>query len=207
MKFSIAKPSMQQGLAAIIGILLMLAAAGVAPESTTIQVDTCIRAEMQKQRIPGLALAVMRDGQVLLAKGYGFANLEHQIPVKPETVFQSGSLGKQFAATAMMMLVEDGKIRLEDKIGRCLPNAPESWTNITVRPLLTHTSGMTDYPKNFDFRRDYSEDELLKQVSAMPLAFSPGEKFAYRMIGIACWNTAEPGRGFNRSSPAMWTIN
>src|SRR5205085_1451278 len=72
-------------------------------------IDEYVKAEMQKQRIPGLSLAVIDGGKIVYAKGYGFANIEHQVPVRPETIFQSGSVGKQFTATAVMMLVEEGK--------------------------------------------------------------------------------------------------
>src|SRR6185503_2626428 len=100
-----------------------------------------------------------------------------------ETIFQSGSVGKQFTATGVMMLVEAGKIGLDDKIGKYLTDAPESWKGITVRHLLTHTAGTTDYPNDFDFRRDYTEDELLKRAEAIPLAFQPGEKWSYSNLG------------------------
>ena len=146
-------------------------------------IDDYVKAEMQRQRIPGLALAVIKDGAIILARGYGFANVELQAPVKPETVFQSGSVGKQFTATAVMMLVEAGKISLDDKISKYFPDAPESWQNITVRHLLTHTAGTTDYPQDFDFRRDYTENELLKRAEAIPLAFQPGEKWSYSNLG------------------------
>jgi len=146
-------------------------------------IDDYVKAEMQRQRIPGLALAVIKDGEIVLARGYGFANVELQAPVKPETVFQSGSVGKQFTATAVMMLVEEGKISLDDKINKYFTDAPESWQNITVRHLLTHTAGTTDYPQDFDFRRDYTEDELLKRAEGIPLAFQPGEKWSYSNLG------------------------
>ena len=146
-------------------------------------IDDYVKAEMQRQRIPGLALAVIKDGEIVLARGYGFANVELQAPVKPETVFQSGSVGKQFTATAVMMLVEEGKISLDDKINKYFTDAPESWQNITVRHLLTHTAGTTDYPQDFDFRRDYTEDELLRRAAGIPLAFQPGEKWSYSNLG------------------------
>ena len=129
-----------------------------AQDAATTKVDEFIKAEMEKQKIPGVSLAVVKDGKPLIVKGYGFANLEHQVPVKPETVFQSGSVGKQFTATAVMMLVEEGKINLDEKIGKYLGEVPETWANITVRHLLSHTGGMTDYPTDFDFRKDYTED-------------------------------------------------
>ncbi len=154
-----------------------------AQDRNAARVDDYVKAEMQRQRIPGLSLAVIRDGRIILAKGYGFANVEHQVPAKPETIFQSGSMGKQFTATAVMMLVEEGKLSLDDKITKYFTDAPASWQNITVRHLLTHTAGTTDYPRDFDFRLDYTEDELLKRAEAIPLAFQPGEKWSYSNLG------------------------
>lgn len=164
-------------------LTLISATASTAQDPVVSKIDEFITAEMRKQKIPGVSLAVVKDGKPLLVKGYGLANLEHQVPVKPETVFQSGSVGKQFTATAVMMLVEEGKINLDEKIGKYLGEVPESWTNITVRHLLSHTAGMTDYPKDFDFRRDYTEDEILKRAKEIPVAFKPGEKWQYSNLG------------------------
>src|SRR6478752_5585834 len=94
-------------------------------ESVAARVDEFVRGEMLAQHIPGLCLAVSTNGTIDLVKGYGLANVEHQVPVKPETVFQSGYVGKQFTATAIMMLVEKGQISLEDPISKHLPNVPE----------------------------------------------------------------------------------
>ncbi len=175
----------RRSLVTFVGILLLLVTPCAAQEGVSIEVDEYTKAEMQRQRIPGLSVAVIRDGQIVLAKGYGFANVEHQVPVKPEIVFQSGSVGKQFTATAVMMLTEEGKINLDDKISKYFAGAPEIWKDITVRHLLTHTAGTTDYPRDFDFRRDYTEDELFKRAAAIPLAFQPGEKWSYSNLGYA----------------------
>jgi len=126
------------------------------------EVAQFVRAEMEKQRIPGLALLVSRNGQAIRAEGYGLANVELNVPVKPETIFQSGSVGKQFTATAVMMLVEAGKIGLDDSLSKYFAQAPSWWKQVTVRELLSHTAGFTDYPKDFNFRKDYNEDQLLK---------------------------------------------
>ena len=146
-------------------------------------VDAYVQAEMQKRHIPGLALLVIRDGQAIKQQGYGLANVELQVPVKPETIFQSGSMGKQFTATAVMMLVEEGKVSLDDPLTKFFPEAPAAWKNVKVRHLLSHTGGFTDYPDKFDFRRDYTEDDLLKIVEALPLSFPPGSKWAYSNLG------------------------
>ena len=146
-------------------------------------VDDYIRTEMAKQHIPGLALLVSRGGQVIRAQGYGLANVELQVPVKPETIFQSGSVGKQFTATAVMMLVEEGKIGLEDPITKYFPDAPDTWKQVTIRELLSHTAGFTDYPKSFDMRKDYTEAQLLKIVEGIPLAYTPGTSWSYSNLG------------------------
>src|SRR5262249_16575022 len=160
-------------------MLLLFLVPCFAQDGVANKVDTFVESEMQKQRIPGVSLAVVQDGKIVLARGYGYANLEHQVRVMPETIFQSGSMGKQFTATAVMMLVEEGKINLDERVSKYLGEVPEAWQNITVRHLLTHTSGLTDYPPDFDFRRDYTEDELLKRAQAITPAFKPGEKWQY----------------------------
>jgi CubicO group peptidase (beta-lactamase class C family) len=173
----------------LLPLVLLFSFTCIAQDGVSNKVDEYIRSEMVSQQIPGVSLAVVRNGEVVIARGYGLANLEHQVPVKPETIFQSGSMGKQFTATAVMMLVEEGKLGLDDKITRYFPDGPAAWNNITVRHLLTHTSGMTDYPDDFDLRRDYTEDELVQRIKPIPLAFPPGEKWsysnlAYVMLGV-----------------------
>jgi len=169
----------------LIPVILSLALAAMAQTASSHSdpVDEYVRAEMQKQHIPGLSLLVARDGQIVRAQGYGLANVELQVPVKPETIFQSGSVGKQFTATAVMMLVEEGKIKLDDPITTYLKDAPSSWKQVTIRELLSHTGGFTDYPDNFDFRKDYTEAQLLKIVERIPLAFAPGTKWSYSNLG------------------------
>ena len=179
--------SMKCSLAVLPKIALLLAFVSRFPAlrmmRSTARIDNYVRSELQKQGIPGISLAVIKNGRIILAKGYGLANVEHQVPVKPETVFQSGSVGKQFTAMAVMMLVEEGKINLEDKITKYFADAPAAWQNITVRHLLTHTAGTTDYPSDFDFRRDYAEDDLYKRAQTISLAFQPGEKWSYSNLG------------------------
>ena len=138
---------------------------------------------MERQHIPGLALLVSRGGKIVQSQGFGLANVELQVPVKPETIFQSGSVGKQFTATAVMMLVEESKIQLDDPLTKYFSDAPASWKEVTVRELLSHTAGFGDYPKDFDFRKDWTEPELLKLVESIPLAYPPGTKWDYSNLG------------------------
>ncbi len=147
-------------------------------------VDRTVRAEMDRQHIPGLALLVARAGQTVRAQGYGLANVELKVPVTPETLFQSGSIGKQFTATAVMLLVERGKIGLDDPLSKYFPAGPAWWKQVTIRELLSHTAGFTDYPKDFDFRKDYTEADLLKIVESIPPAYEPGTNWDYSNLGF-----------------------
>lgn len=153
--------------------------------SISAKADQYVAQQMHDQRIPGLSLAVVRDGKIVKAKGYGFADVEFNAPVTPETKFESGSIGKQFTATAVMMLVEEGKIGLEDKITKYFPDAPASWSDITIRNLLSHESGIKNYTDgSMDFRKDYTEDQLLKMAEAPPLDFPPGTDWNYSNTGF-----------------------
>src|SRR5215467_7204443 len=91
------------------------------------KVDTFVQGELQKQHIPGASVGVYRDGKLKRAQGYGLANVEWNAAVTPDTIFQSGSVGKQFTATAVMMLVEEGKVGMEDPIKKNFPDAHETW--------------------------------------------------------------------------------
>jgi len=148
-------------------------------------VDRFIRAEMKRQQIPGLALAVVKDGRVSRARGYGLANLEHGAPVTPDTVFQAGSMGKQFVAACVLLLVEEGRVGLDDSIVQHIPGVPPAWRPVTVRHLLQHTSGLPDYTSSdvIDFRRDYTEEELIQLLADRPLKFAPGTSWSYCNTG------------------------
>ena len=185
-------PSRRAGVATIFfPVLFLLAVSALflvsadAQNSSAIpdSVGDYVRSEMQTQHIPGLSLLVSKGGQIVRAEGFGLANVELQAPVKADTVFQSGSVGKQFTATAVMMLVEEGKVALDDPLTKYFPDAPASWKEVTVRQLLSHTAGFTDYPEKFDFRKDWTEDELLKMVEGVPLAYPPGTKWDYSNLG------------------------
>jgi CubicO group peptidase (beta-lactamase class C family) len=152
------------------------------------KVDTFVQSELQRQHIPGVELGVYRDGKLTRAQGYGLANVEWNAAVTPDTIFQSGSVGKQFTATAVMMLVEEGKVGLDDPIKKYFPDAPETWNDIKVRHLLSHTSGLSEYESGartkvggpFYMRLDYTEDELYKRITEMPMDFKTGEDWSYR---------------------------
>ncbi len=155
---------------------------------TTRRVDEYVQAEMKKRHIPGLSIAVVQNGEVLLAKGYGLANVELSVPATAETVYQIGSITKQFTATAIMMLVEDGKLSLDDPIARHLTDSPDTWKDVTVRNLLNHTSGIKSYTSIADnmkkSRLDRGKADIIGTVRELPLEFQPGEKWSYNNTGF-----------------------
>lgn len=152
------------------------------------QIDSFVVRAMARQRIPGLELGIYSRGRVLMAKGYGEADLELHVPVAPDTLFQSGSVGKQFVSAAIMMLVEEGKISLDDSITKYFPDAPATWKPIRIKNLLSHTSGLSEYETDartapggpFYLRLDFTEAQLLRKIEAMPIEWAPGAKWAYR---------------------------
>jgi CubicO group peptidase (beta-lactamase class C family) len=146
------------------------------------QVDAYIELRMGKEHLPGLSLAVLRDGKVLKLKGYGYANLELKVPAAPDTVYQIGSITKQFTATAIMILVQENRVDLDNKISKYISGTPETWKDITVRNLLTHTSGLQSEgipTTDKTVFADYTEEEMLKSATALPLLSPPGVKYSY----------------------------
>ncbi len=132
----------------VLALVLLLTATAAAQSD---QVDKYVQAEMQKQHIPELSLVVVRDGKIIKAKGYGLADVELNVPATPETVYRIGSISKQFIATGIMLLAEEGKLSVDDKISKYLDATPDTWRDITIRHLLTHTSGLVREAPGFGF--------------------------------------------------------
>jgi CubicO group peptidase (beta-lactamase class C family) len=152
------------------------------------QVDDYVERQMKRQHVAGLSLAVLKQGRVIKAEGYGFASLELHVPATRETVYEIGSVTKPLTATAIMVLVEDGKLGLDDTITNYLPGLPTSWAGVTIRHLLTHTSGIKDYTDvpNFEAacKLPVSFEAIIQTVSGFPLQFKPGDKYAYSNTGF-----------------------
>jgi CubicO group peptidase (beta-lactamase class C family) len=145
-------------------------------------IDEFTAAQIKQRQIPGLSLAVIRDGKLIKANGYGFANLELRVPATKDTVYEIGSISKQVASEAVMLLAEDGKLNLDASINQYLPaNAPETWRKITVRNLLNHVSGLKDWTeiKEFSYRREYTAEEFIELVKPFPLLFQPNDNWSY----------------------------
>jgi CubicO group peptidase (beta-lactamase class C family) len=147
-------------------------------------VDRYVRSEISRQHIPGLSVAVLRGDSVILARGYGYANVEQRAAATDSTVYEVGSISKQFTAAAIVLLSEHGRLGLDDAITRYLPEGSGIWPEVTIRHLLTHTSGISDQSLDtLDWRKDYSEEELVRLAAAQPLLFAPGESESYSSTG------------------------
>src|SRR6185295_4435055 len=115
------------------------------------------------------------------AAGYGMANLELSVPATGHSVFEIGSMSKQVSAEAVMMLVEEGKLGIDDLLSQYLTGLPEAWSGIKLRHLLTHTSGLHDWEGDtaFSYRREYTPSEFIAFVARHPLDFPPGSRWSY----------------------------
>jgi CubicO group peptidase (beta-lactamase class C family) len=153
--------------------------------------DAYIEGEMEERRIPGLALAIARRGDILTERAYGLAGVQNDVPVTTDTRFALASLTKQFTAAGVMMLVEEGRIDLDASILRYLPeDAPERWQPITPRHLLTHTSGLPPIGEGFSGSESsydqiwVSTEESWAAARADTLYTRPGTEWAYSDVGF-----------------------
>jgi len=174
-------------VALVFGLMLSVhteMADGANPAEMT---DAYVGSALAKQKIPGLSMGVVRDGRLIYAKAYGLSDVELNVPAASDSVYEIGSITKDFTATAIMMLVEEKKVGLDDPISKHLKQLPGVWKNITIRDLLTHTSGIRNYLSVPNFAnlalRPTTPDELLRLVGKDPLRFEPGEKWEYSNTG------------------------
>lgn len=148
------------------------------------EIDTFVAAQMAKQHVPAVSIAVLKNGKLIKLKGYGAANLELDARAAPETVYQIGSVSKQFIAAAVLLLNAEGKIGLDDIISKYIEDVPASWQAITVRHLLTHTSGLVRDTADLQLKAQ-SDIETVRAAYGLPLAFPPGDKFQYSNVGYS----------------------
>ena len=133
--------------------------------------------KMAAKRIPGMQIAVVRDGRIVLSEAYGVANIEHQVPVTHDTVFPINSATKSFTGVAAMQLVEAGKLDLEAPVSRYIDNLPAAWRPIRIRQLLAHTSGLPDIVGGKGMIGGGGEAEAWAAVKALPMDGKPGAGF------------------------------
>ena len=148
------------------------------------EIDDLVRANMEAEGINGIAIGIVVDGVLVERRAYGFANIETHTMVRPETVFKIASMSKAFCASAAMMLIDEGKMSLEDLVVDILPAAPESWGEIRVKHLLSHTSGIPS-ATGFQFSAQYTPEQFLALFEGTELREEPGDTFRYNNFGFA----------------------
>jgi D-alanyl-D-alanine carboxypeptidase len=148
--------------------------------------DQRIRADMEVYNIPGVVVGVASRGRLVHWKGYGMANVELSVPASDSTVFEIGSISKEFVSAAVMLLVEEGRLGLDDPIHKHLPELPSEWLGVTVRQLLTHTSGIPDYEEiqTYEaYRFRFTPEEIIRVAHTRPMDFDPGTGYYYSNTG------------------------
>ena len=169
-------------------VFFSVVAGGVGPAAMAAQrhtpedeVSRYLQREMQDRRIPGLQLAVVQGGKIVMLKSYGLAELQHAIPVTNSSVFSINSATKSFTGVAVMQLVDQGKLDLSAPVSRYLKDLPAPWQDVTITQLLTHISGIPDIidQKTSRLATAGGAEAAWKQVQAMPMDFARGERYSY----------------------------
>jgi D-alanyl-D-alanine carboxypeptidase len=217
----------------VICLVLLLTIVGAWPAHAD-DLDDFLNAAIRQRNIPGVAIAVVKDGVLVRSAGYGLADRERGIAPGPETVFLIGSLSKQFIATGIMVLAQDSKLAVDDRIDKHFADVPPAWHDITLRHLLTHTSGLRREAPAADLSKAQPDIELIRSAYGVPLQWKPGDKYDYSNLGYYVlaevitrvsgvpWHqfitqrvfaplgmtrtttTSDAGRLFNRASGYVW---
>lgn len=168
--------------------LAQMAAPGTLPDTAARRLaasfDSIARSAMDEQAIPGMSIAVVKDGRVLAERGYGWASLEKQVPATAATQYQVASVGKQFTAAAVLRLVEQGRLSLGDPVTRYVDGLPREYADVTLERLLNHTAGVPNFTEFFrDFHQPITGGQMVDSLRARPLDFVPGSGFHYSNSG------------------------
>lgn len=170
----------------LIGLTAWPALAGTRETITAEAVDHIVKPIMDKARIPGLSIAIHTGDNRIIERHYGFANLEHQVPVTNDSIFEIGSLTKSFTALGILLLQEEGKLRVEDKLSKYFPGF-RGGNEITLKHLLQHTSGIKEIltvgPFSDNQEKDWRPQEVVKMLESLPLDFEPGQRAQYSNAG------------------------
>ncbi|MFN6962216.1 MAG: serine hydrolase domain-containing protein [Pyrinomonadaceae bacterium] len=186
---------MPRKLSSLVAALLMAATAHSTAAQTgagSSAIDAFAKREMATRNIPGMSVAVVKNGRLVLAKGYGLADLENRVPATESTVYSIASVTKIFTAMAVMRLVEDGRVSLGDPVAKYFPELPEAWRAVTIRHLLSHTSGIPSYTDNTDSipckvgkpPSEYERGDAWKEVACLPLTHPTGTAWKYTETGF-----------------------
>ncbi|MEO0471058.1 MAG: serine hydrolase domain-containing protein [Bacteroidota bacterium] len=167
----------------ILGMMICQLPAQNQPPIIRADIDTYVNTVLQRYGLPGAAVAVVHKGKLIHRQNYGFANLEHQVPVSEQSIFRIYSLTKLFVAVAAFQLIEAGKLSLEDKVSEYVDDLPEDWQTIQIKHCLTHSSGLPDMSPIPEFQ-DLTEAEAKAKVFAQRLSFPPGERYQYNQTNF-----------------------
>ncbi len=164
--------------------IALLAASLVIPVSAG-EIESLLQNEMSAHHVAGMACLVVKNGRPVTRFFAGSANLEWPSPVNAQTVFEIGSISKQFAAASILLLAEDGKLSVDDHISKFFTNAPAAWKDIKVRHLLAHTSGLRNYDglDGFELRQHLTQTQFIERLAAQPENFAPGGNWSYSNSG------------------------
>jgi CubicO group peptidase (beta-lactamase class C family) len=180
------RPPVKSNLAKLPFLFLFFCFVLILPASLFAQkdrIDTFIENSMKRQRIVGLAVGIIKDGKVIKTKGYGYSNLELNIPVTTNTVFKLGSVSKHIIAVAIMRFIQEGKLQLNDPVTKFFADAPAHWGKITIRHLLNHTSGLIRESPAFDAMATQTDSMLIRAAYKDSLVFPTGSKWQYCNLG------------------------
>ena len=170
-------PKSRVHIAPLVVVMLLVARCTLADS-----VDDYLRQQMKEKHIPGAVLIELKNGKIIKQQSYGVANVELDVPMRDSNVFLIASITKVFVATAVFLLVQDGKLTVNDKITQVVPGLPEAWSDITLLNCLSQTSGIPEIvrhrPGGFQWLAG-TQEEALKLLSSMPLGHKPGEKSGY----------------------------
>ena len=165
------------------GLVLAGICALVATTARADDLDDFVNAAIKQRNIPGAAIAVVKDGVLIRTGGYGLAERDRGIAPGPDTVFRIGSLSKQFIATGIMLLVQDGRLAVGNRLDMYLSEVPRAWHDITLRHLLTHTSGLRREAPASDLSKAQPDIDLIRSAYGVPLQWKPGDKYDYSNLG------------------------
>jgi D-alanyl-D-alanine carboxypeptidase len=160
-----------------VALTMLLLTAAVSTRADDL--DDFVKGQMKAQQIPGIVVVVLENGAIVEQRAYGVANIEFDVPMKVEDVFPIASVTKLFTATAVFELVQDGRIRLEDKVSSVVPGLPAAWSDITILHCLSHTSGLPDLYEGSFLPIAYTPADAIQKLAVKPLDFKPGDKTRY----------------------------
>ena len=147
------------------------------------EIDDWVKSEMQARHVPAVSIAVVKDGALIRAESYGVADIERAAATSSNSVFKIGSTSKQFLAAGIMLLVQDQKLGVDDNLAKCLDEVPDVWRAITIRQLLTHTSGLPREAPGFDPYKIQSDLEIIRSAYPVAVHAKPGNQYEYSNLG------------------------